>query len=492
MSTLTQKALKIRSAALSIGANFILNADSYKTSHPGMIRSDATGYSSYIEARKVDDYTIFAGLQPYVIRYLLIEITEDDIKQAKAFVDAHIGPGVFNESDWNYILNEYGGKIPVTIRAVKEGLKIPTRNILCDIECYDSRLVWLASYMETSLQRAIWYMSTVATNSHKAKDILKRMLHMTSDKSEAINFMLHDFGGRGTTCEEQAQLGGAAHLFNFMGSDTMSGILAANAYYMSEMSAFSVRASEHSIQCAYADDIVNGEAEYFEMMLAQGVPGSIVSIVADGRDVYRFTEMVVTKYVDQIIKSGVKIVLRPDSGDPLEVLPKIYDIIEKALTDKDVVAKYGTLIALNSKHYKTLPVWLGVLQGDGVDNEAMQHILSKLARRGWSSDVIVFGSGGALLQKMNRDTYKFAQKGSAIRIGDDWEDIFKNPITDPGKLSKKGRMNLLYNESTGEYKTVKRDDRIPGDRVNALEVVYENGEIFRLQTLDEIRELTNK
>lgn len=122
----------------------------------------------------------------------------------------------------------------------------------------------------------------------------------------------------------------------------------------------------------------------------------------------------------------------------------------------------------------------------------MQHILSKLAHKGWSSDVIVFGSGGALLQKMNRDTYKFAQKGSAIRIGDDWEDIFKNPITDPGKLSKKGRMNLLYNESTGEYKTVKRDDQIPSGWVNALEVVYENGEIFRLQTLDEIRELTNK
>lgn len=466
--------------AAEIPYNFILAADSYKTTHWKMLPDGGEAYFSYIEARKDHDFTIFAGIQAYLIKYLSRRVTKQMIDQAQKFLEKHIGKNAFCKEDWQYIIDKYDGFIPVTIRAVPEGLKVPTRQVLCTVECNDARVLWLASYIETMLQRAVWYMTTIATNSFKAKSILKRMYELTGANMQALNFALHDFGDRGVTCGEQAELGGTAHLFSFMGSDTMPGIQAANTYYFDEMAAFSVHASEHSVACAYGPG--EGVAQYIEMLINCVEPGQIVSGVGDGYDIYEFTELVTTKYLQQIIDAGIKFVIRPDSGDPLEVLPKVYAIIKKNLGDK---------IILNENGCMQLPSFLGVLQGDGVDNETMQVILSRLYSLGWAADCIVFGSGGGLLQKVNRDTYKFAQKGSAIKIGGTWLPIFKNPVTDPGKVSKKGRLTLLRSKLNQEYLTAQlvENQQFDLEWEDMLQTVYDCGKVTRIQSLAEIREL---
>lgn len=475
-----------------IGRNFILAADSYKTTHARMLPEGAQGYFSYIEARKAKDFTIFAGLQPFLIKFLTIQITHSDIDFAEEFLSKHISPKVMRDMrrDWEYIVEKYNGFLPVKIKAVKEGMKVPTKNVLCTIECLDHRVLWLASYIETTLQRAIWYPTTVATSSFKIKQILKKAYIKTNANFESLDFSMHDFGGRGVTCEEQAQIGTSAHLFSFKGTDTMSGVRAANTYYFDDMAGFSVYASEHSIASSYGPG--DGERKYFEKMLEISEPGGIISVVSDTYNVYNFVNMVTTDYLDAIIEKGCKVVLRPDSGDPVEVLSKIYDIIQRNLGNSVIAARHSELLTYTSSGYRQLPAFLGVLQGDGIDANEIQRILDMLISKGWAANSIVFGSGGALLQKHNRDTYKFAQKGSAIKIDGVWKDIFKDPITDSGKASKKGRLDLVRSKVTGEIISVKLQKYYDEEFESILEVVYNCGSILRLQSLAEIRSLINE
>jgi nicotinamide phosphoribosyltransferase len=183
------------------------------------------------------------------------------------------------------------------------------------------------------------------------------------------------------------------------------------------------------------------------MITTYAKPGCIVSIVADGYDIFREAKQL-CDLKDMIIASGAKIVIRPDSGDPRDVIPKVLEILEEG---------FGTDI--NTKGYKVLK-HVGILQGDGVDYEAMVEILELVTHLGFSSSNIVFGSGGGLLQRVNRDTYKFAQKASAIKVNGEWKPIYKNPVTDPGKASKSGRLTLVRNMKTGQFKTVNIDTEL--------------------------------
>jgi nicotinamide phosphoribosyltransferase len=249
------------------------------------------------------------------------------------------------------------------------------------------------------------------------------------------------------------------------------------------MAAFSVPATEHSVQCSYGP---LRQEEYIERVLSKYLkPQSIVSIVMDGYDIYRDTQLLCDKFGEFVMsmgKQGARLVIRPDSGDPLEVIPRIIDILEKT---------FGCFT--NKKGYKVLN-YVGVLQGDGIDQDAIREILSLVTSLGYSATNLVFGSGGALLQKVNRDTYKFAQKVCAMKVNGAWVDIFKDPITDPGKKSKAGFINTFRNKQTGEYATLKCNTMYQADIdpegliwENAMQVIYSYGEIFNFITLDEVR-----
>lgn len=457
--------------------NPIMKCDSYKFAHPQIYKKNIKGMFSYLEPRIKGETIVPFGIQMWIQKNLMTQITMEHIDEADAFASVHGEP--FNRSGWEKVVKEYNGYLPVTIRTVPEGTRVPSQNIISSVECTDPELFWLSSQLETNMQRGIWYPTTIASNDYKNWRAIKRYTMETCDTLNKVPFSLHDFGGRGVSSGETAEIGGAAHLVYFMGSDTIEGVRAANFYYNHKMAAFSVPASEHTVQCSFGS-LPWQQREYLETMLNQfAKPGEIVSIVMDGYDVFRETQQI-CEMKDMIVKSWARVVLRPDSGDPLEILPRLLKLLEIG---------FGSTI--NSKGFKVINN-VGLLQGDGIDYNSMIEIMEAITKEGFSMSNLVFGSGGGLLQKVNRDTYKFAQKASAVLIGDKWVPVFKDPITDPGKKSKAGRLTLLRSKMTGEYMTGNIDTPINSEWEDVMVTVYENGKMFNHTTLDEIRERAQK
>lgn len=453
--------------------SIILNTDSYKPSHFAQYPDGSEYIYYYVESRggKWDEVTMF-GLQGFAKEYLTKPITMEDIDFAEKFLTAHGEP--FNRKGWEYILNEYDGYLPLEIKAVPEGKTVPGRNVLATIVNTDPKCYWLGSYVETAVLRSIWYGTTVATQSRYIKKLINGYLEETGDQA-GLMFKLHDFGARGVSSFESAGIGGAAHLVNFMGSDTISGILYAQEYYNTdEMIAFSIPAAEHSTQTILGRD--GEKAQQQRMIEAFGGKYPLIAVVSDSYDIYESCKRWATELRQQVIDSGSVIVIRPDSGKPSEVVLKVLETLEANLPEGEVT--------VNDKGYKVLPDYFRVIQGDGVNYDSIKEILETITSAGYSADNLAFGMGGALLQQINRDTLKFAMKASAACINGEWVDVYKDPITDTVKKSKKGRITLVQDDRGG-VRTVRLNE--VGDQVELLETVFLNGKVVKEYTFEEVR-----
>lgn len=466
--------------------NPILSVDSYKLAHAFAYPNNVTGMFSYIEARTNGQHIMIPfGLQMWLKKFMTIQITLEHINEAEAFALAHGEP--FKRSSWERVVTKYNGYLPLTIRAVPEGTPVRSGNALITILCEDEELFWLCSYIETALLRAVWYPTTIASLDYESKRDITRFYEISGSDLSMIPFALHDFGARGVAASEQAEIGGAAHLVNFMGSDTIEGVRAANYYYKHPMAGFSVPATEHSVECSFGKS-PEQELQYLRHVLRRlGKPGGIVSIVLDGYDVYRATEQI-CNMKEEIIASGCKVVLRPDSGDMLEVVPRMLRMLANT---------FGT--TKNSKGYLKLNN-VAVLQGDGIDRMSLKTLLGNVVAMNFSADNVVLGSGGGLLQKVNRDTFKFAMKAAAIRVRhpakqenglvtgstEEWIGIAKDPITDPGKKSKEGLLTLARSKMTNQLSTVNTVN-LNSEFEDVMVTVYKNGTLLNETTLDEIR-----
>lgn len=454
--------------------NIIIDTDSYKASHYLQYPPNTTSMFSYIESRGSDEYdsTVFFGLQFYLKKYLTHRVSVAEVEEAKEFFEAHGEP--FNYEGWMYIAKELGGKLPVRIRAVPEGTVVPTQNVLVSVESTDPKVFWIVSWLETSLLRNVWYGTTVATRSHHIRQIIMEALRLSSDDPEAeINFKLHDFGSRGVSSQESAMLGGAAHLVNFMGSDTVVGVRCANKYYNSKMAGFSIPAMEHSSVTSWGKE--NEVEAYRNMLRKTAKPGGLIACVSDSYNLWAAVEHLWGGQLkDEVIASGATVVIRPDSGHPPTVVLQTARLLEE---------RFG--ITVNKKGYKVLNN-VRIIQGDGINQDSIQEILNKLLDNGFSATNIAFGMGGALLQGLNRDTMRWAMKNSSITVDGKERDVFKDPITDHGKSSKAGRLDLVANQ-IGELRTVKLLNGATNNQFSVMNTVYENGEVLTNDTLDNIR-----
>jgi nicotinamide phosphoribosyltransferase len=159
----------------------------------------------------------------------------------------------------------------------------------------------------------------------------------------------------------------------------------------------------------------------------------------DGYNIFREATLLGTVFKQQIIDTDTKVVYRPDSGNPMDIIPQLLKMQEQ---------HFG--ITINSKGYKQINN-VGIIWGDGINFESMSQVSSLVDSLGYAPESVIYGSGGALLQKVDRDVYKFAQKTSALLINGVWVDTYKDPVTDPGKKSKAGRVNtpdmqLIYKD----------------------------------------------
>ena len=450
-----------------INKTIITNTDSYKFSQFPQYPQGTTNVRSYIESRGGSwKQTVFFSLQIFLMEYLSNPITQEDIDFAELIATAHGVP--FNREGWEYILREYSGKLPIRIKAVPEGSVIPVKNVLATVENTDPQCAWLTSYVETALLRAIWYGTTVATNSYESKRIIHDYLVKTGDPS-TINFKLHDFGARGVSSFESAGIGGLAHLVNFKGTDTVTALLYGREYYNIDMAGFSIPAMEHSTVTSWGRK--GEEDSYRNMVKLYGKPGSRYACVSDSYNIYDACHMWGTVLKDDVINSGATLVVRPDSGYPPEVVVRCLDILE---------SHYGHTV--NEKGFKVLN-HVRVIQGDGITQDTIDRILYRAMTAGYSADNIAFGQGGKLLQSIDRDTQKFAMKCSSIEVNGEQRDVYKSPITDMGKESKKGRVTLYRNDE-GYFTDL--EGRTDAEEV--LETVFENGEIVKEYTFDEVRQ----
>lgn len=459
--------------------SIITSTDSYKLSHFKQYPEGTSIVMSYVESRGIasnqlmipqDAETVFLGIQAFIHKYLLEPITITQINWARKFAEAHGEP--FNFDGWMYIFNKHDGLLPLEIEAVPEGTVMKPSNVMVQVHNTDPECYWLTSYVETALLRSIWYPTTVATVSRECKKIIKKYLDMTSDDPEGqIAFKLHDFGARGVSSQESAMIGGAAHLVNFMGTDTFEALFHIGEVYGDVDVGFSIPASEHSTMTLKGRD---GEAEQMERMLDQFPDSPIVACVSDSYDIYNAVAKIWgDKLKEKILSRDGTLVIRPDSGDPVKTPVWIVERLSKI---------FGYTV--NNKGYKVLDPHVRVIQGDGVNPSSINQILDQLEIRGFSADNIAFGMGGALLQKVDRDTLKFAMKANAAMIDGKWVDVFKQPIDEPFKKSKSGVLALVKED--GEYKTVR------GDEVHAqkdeLVRMYKNGRFYNQSTFAEVRE----
>lgn len=453
--------------------NPILNTDSYKTSHYLQYPPRTTRVFSYVESRGgVWDRTLFFGLQAILKQEFSQPVTRAHVDEARELLGQHGVP--FNEKGWLRLVERHGGRYPIEIRAAPEGSVVPVHNAMMSVVNTDPEFFWLTSYVETALLR-IWYPTTVATISWHVRQTIADALRRTAMAPETeLPFKLHDFGARGVSSYESASLGGLAHLVSFRGTDTLAGILAARRFYNEPMAGFSIPAAEHSTITAWGRE---GEGDAYANMVAQfGKPGKIFAVVSDSYDIYAAVEHLWGERLRQrVIDSGATLVVRPDSGDPVTVVAKTLEIL---------AARYG--FDVNAKGYKVLR-HVRVIQGDGVNPESIKAMLARVVADGFSAENVAFGMGGALLQRLDRDTQAFAYKASAAEIDGAWRDVYKDPVTDHGKRSKRGLLGLVAEPG---YATVVVDGETfePLDgRRNFLRPVYRNGELLIDETLADIR-----
>lgn len=457
--------------------NTVELSDSYKVSHWKQYPPQTEYVYSFFESRGgMFPAVTFFGLQYYLKRYLEgAVITRENVEEAAEDFAAHFGdPTLMNTVGWERIISVHGGRLPLLIKAIPEGLTVPTGNVLMTIENTDPQLPWLTNYAETLLSM-LWYPTTIATQSRQMRLLVSRYLAETGDES-GVDFKVHDFGFRGSTSVESAGIGGAAHLISFKGTDTFQGIRVAKKYYREPMAGFSIPAAEHSTITSWGR---SNEAAAYRNMLTQ-FPKGLVAVVSDSYDIYRaVAELWGKELREQVLARDGALVVRPDSGNPPEVVLKVLTLLGEA---------FGTTV--NAKGYKVLHPKVRVIQGDGIDYAMIGTILEHMKQHGWSADNIALGSGGGLLQKVNRDTQKFAIKCSAIYRNGTWHDVLKDPVTDPGKRSKAGKLALvaLSGAHGSGYATMREEEAQHRGLKNILVPVFENGRILSEHTFADVRE----
>jgi len=506
--------------------NFIIMSDSYKMTHHLLYVDKLQEVYSYLEPRGGEmPYTVLFGLQYFIKRYIAgVRITKQKIEEARQKNIAHFGFDCFDDTMWNYILEKHGGVLPLEIKAVPEGTPVGVKNVLLTIRNTDKNCAPLTNVTETLIMK-LWAPNTVATYSRMVRELISKYHKLTSDVPEfLIDFMHHDFGYRGVSSEESARLLGAAALSSGLkGTDTMGALSFLEKYYNEPMGGYSVIASEHSVMTSYGGKLHEEEAYRKiiqrvkrKMMNANPASGVIIlSLVSDTYNIYNVCYRILPKLASEFIgwKNNfgctLKIVIRPDSGDPETVLFGSDTSIEDeklannlaadmnidfdeawSLVTKGVVQilfdKFG--YTTNSKGYRVLHPQIGVLQGDGVSYKVIEQLYYEMVRLKIDTMNLVFGSGGKYLQAHDRDEQKYAIKATHVIIDGVGVSIEKDPITDSGKKSKKGYLKLVRTGNTWkDLHTVQSIDESYETDIDIMETVFLNGNLIKEYDLSEVR-----
>lgn len=451
------------------------------------------------------DEVVAFGFQGFIKGFLIDFFNDNFFSQPKEEIVANYSRiirntlGVVNP-DTSHIEDLHDlGYLPLKIKALKEGTLVPLRVPMLTVQNTDTRFFWLTNYIETLASCELWQSATSATIARKYRKILDKYAIETTGTTAGVEFQGHDFSMRGMGGLQAAAKSGAGHLLSFVGTDTIPAVMYLEEHYNAnvenELVGCSVPASEHSVMCAGGKE---SEFKTYERLIKDIYPTGIVSIVSDTWDLWKVLSEIIEPLKDDILardggpESLDKVVIRPDSGDPVKIICGDPDAPLESLASKGVVEVLWDIFGgtTTDSGYKILDSHIGCIYGDAITTERCEEICRQLKLKGFASTNMVYGIGSYTYQYNTRDTLGFAMKSTLCVVNGDEKKIFKDPITDDGtKKSATGAVAVFADDSG---KLFYKDELFLSEAEDGLlELVFEDGVLLRDQSLAEIREILN-
>ena len=480
--------------------DFITLTDGYKADHRRQYPNGTEYVYSNFTARSTRiggaDSVVFFGLQ-YFLRTYFMELAADSffsrnrgtvMAQYRQFLDGYLGPNEIGDEHIGQ-LHELG-YIPLRFCALPEGTSVPFRVPMFTIENTLPEFYWVTNYFETLMSSVLWMPCTSASTAKRYRQLLANAAELTGGSQDFIQWQGHDFSFRGMACLEAAALSGAGHLLSFSGTDSIPSIQLLKDHYSGfGLIGGSVPATEHSVMCAGGKE---DETETFRRLLRL-YPRGIVSVVADTWDLWNVVSDILPTLKDEILARDGKLVIRPDSGDPVLILTGDARQTPGTPAHKGIIECLWDLFggSTNAKGHKELDPRIGAIYGDSITEERARLICERLKAKGFASTNVVFGIGSFTYQYVTRDTNGFAVKATWAQVNGEERLLFKDPKTDDGvKKSARGRLAVL--KTPDGWRLIdgltKRQQAEYGAQ-NALQPVWEDGRfVHQCHSLEEIRQ----
>lgn len=477
-----------------------LLCDFYKVSHREQYPENTElVFSTWTPRRSLlpgYDHVIAFGFQGFVKKYLVNYFNKEFFgrpkrviaDEYKRFIENTLGT---KNPDTAHIeaLHDLG-YLPIEIRAVAEGARVPLRVPMLTIRNTDPRFFWLTNYLETLMSCCLWQPSTSATIAAKYREILDTYAAKTSDTPEAVNFQAHDFSMRGMGGVESAVASGAGHLLSFTGTDTIPAIAYLEEYYNAniekELVGASIPATEHSVMCANGQD----ELASYKRLITEVYPKGFVSIVSDTWDFWKVVTETLPKLKEDIMNRDGRVVIRPDSGDPVKIICGDINGTSEASMNGLVETLWNIFGGTtNSKGYKVLDPHIGAIYGDSITTDRAEEICRRLEMAGFASTNVVFGVGSFSYQYSTRDTFGFALKSTYCVVNGEERQIFKDPKTDTSNFKKSQRGLVSVVKKDNEFTLIDGMNREQHDKIwsDELRIIFKDGSIREETSLAEIR-----
>jgi len=479
----------------------LLLKDGYKVGHKFQYPENTTLVYSNLSPRKSRsadaDEIIFFGLQYFIKEYLIEEFDKNFFSRPKVEVlkeyarrlDAYLGK---DSITYQHIADLHDlGYLPLEIKALPEGSLVPMRVPVLTIKNTLPAFFWLTNMLETLMSAILWKPSTSATTAFQyLRTFTQYAAETVGEDRSFIPWQGHDFSFRGMAGIEDATLSGAAHLLSFAGTDTIPAIDLLEQYYGAdcekELIGGSVPATEHSVMCMGMQD---GEIGTFERLITKVYPAGVVSVVSDTWDFWQVITVFLPQLKEKILARNGKLVIRPDSGDPVKIIVGDKNAAIGSPEYKGAIECMWEVFGgtVTAQGYKLLDSHIGLIYGDSITTQRQREILEGLKSKGFASYNVVLGIGSFTYEYVTRDTYGFAMKATYGEIDGVGRDIYKDPKTDDGtKKSAKGLLQVYRDAITGKL-ALKDQCSWEEEGQGELKTVFKDGKLTVEWSLSEIR-----
>jgi nicotinamide phosphoribosyltransferase len=486
--------------------NAALVIDFYKADHRRQypvgtqeVYSNFTPRSAKLAPVGCDDGVVVFGIQSFVYQFLVgywlqnffWKDKREVVRSFKRRMDSSLGPDSV-PTDHIEALHDLG-YLPIEVKALPEGTLCPLKVPMLTIRNTLPEFFWLTNSLESVMSNMLWKPITSATIARAYRKKFNYYAELTGFDPALVQYQGHDFSFRGLSGLDDAEVTGAGHLLSFVGTDNVPAIDLLEAFYGAdsdkEVIGVSVPATEHSVMCMGSQE---GELETFERLITEVYPSGFVSIVSDTWDYWKVITEYLPQLKDKVMARNGRVVIRPDSGDPVKIICGDPDAPLDTPEYKGTVECLwetfgGETVKGTGGNFKLLDPHIGLIYGDSITLQRQDEILRRLALKGFCSGNVVLGIGSFTYQYNTRDTFGMAMKATSGVVNGERREIFKDPKTDSGqKKSARGLLKVSFEEGV-----LTLTDRVSEqeEKEGELKTVFLNGEPKNFQTLDQIRTL---